>query len=191
MTTLTTDNQTQIEQTTRAELLRRIVASARQVLDGTMADVTQAQADYLPPGLANPLGATYAHVVWSEDMTVQGMFRQLPPLFASSWAGRTGLSEPMPSPGPEWVNYAGWTRRVKIDLAALRQYAQAVAAETDGWIAGLSEADINRPVDLSGVGLGQHTLGSAIALVVANHLGTETGEIAVVKGIQGARGYPL
>ena len=175
----------------RATLLRRVVADARKVLDGTMADVTQAQADMIPPGIANPLGATYAHVVWSEDLAVQGMFRQQAPLFASSWAERTGLSEPMPTPGPEWVNYGDWTRRVKIELAALREYAQAVAAETDSWIASLSEADLDRPVDLSGAGLGQHTLGSAIALLVANHLGTETGEISVLKGIQGARGYPF
>src|SRR5262249_3929419 len=117
----------------RVELLRRIVRDARQVLDGTMADVTQAQADYIPTGIANPLGATYAHVVCSEDMVVQGMFRQAAPLFASSWAGRTGLSEPMPMPGPDWTNYGPWTRRVNVDLAALRAYAQAVAEETDTW----------------------------------------------------------
>ena len=46
-------------------------------------------------------------------------------------------------------------------------------------------------MDLTGAGLGQHTWASAIALLVANHLGTETGEIAVLKGIQGARGYPI
>jgi hypothetical protein len=173
------------------ELLRRIVRDARQVLDGTMADVTQAQVEFVPPGIANPLGSTYAHVVWSEDMVVQGMFRQTAPLFASSWAARTGLSEPMPMPGPDWPQYAPWTRRVQVDLAALRAYAQAVAAETDTWLAGLSDAELDGPVDLSGAGLGQHTLGSAIALLVANHLGTETGEIAVLKGIQGARGYPI
>jgi len=97
----------------------------------------------------------------------------------------------MPSPGPEWVNYATWTRRVQIELGALRQYAQAVAAETDAWIAGLSDADLDRPVDLSAAGLGQHTLGTAIGLLIANHLGTETGEISALKGIQGARGYPF
>ena len=175
---------------TRVELLRRIVRDARQVLDGTIADVTQAQVDFIPPGIANPLGATYAHVVCSEDMVVQGMFRQSAPLFASSWAARTGLSEPMPLPGPDWPNYAAWTRRVKVDLAGVRAYAQAVAAETDSWIAGLSDSELDRPIDLTGAGLGQHTLDSAIALLVANHLGTETGEIAVLKGIQGARGYP-
>jgi hypothetical protein len=177
--------------TTRVELLRRIVRDARQVLDGTMADVTQAQVDYLPPGIANPLGATYAHVVCSEDMVVQGMFRQAAPLFASTWVERTGLSEPMPMPGPDWPNYRTWTRRVKVDLAALRGYAQAVAAETDAWLGGLSDAELDRSMDLTGAGLGQHTWGSAIALLVANHLGTETGEIAVLKGIQGARGYPI
>jgi hypothetical protein len=28
-------------------------------------------------------------------------------------------------------------------------------------------------------------------LLLLNHVGTETGEIAVLKGIQGATGYPL
>jgi hypothetical protein len=176
----------------RVALLRSVVSAARNVLDGTMADVTQAQADVIPPGIANPLGATYAHVVVTEDMVVQGMFKSGAPLFASTWASRTGLSEPMPMPGPEtWPDYGPWTRRVKIDLAALREYAQAVTAETDAWIVSLSDADLDRPMDLSGVGLGQHTLGTAIGLLVANHIGTETGEIAVLKGIQGARGYPF
>ena len=182
---------TQVGTTTHTELMRRIVRDARQVLEGTMADVTQQQADFIPPGIANPLGATYAHVVCSEDMIVQGMFRQTAPLSASTWAERTGLSEPMPMPGPQWADYGPWTRRVKIDLAQLRVYARAVAEETDGWIAGLSDTDLDRPLDLSGVGLGQHTLASAIALLLAHHLGTETGEIAVLKGIQGARGYPM
>jgi hypothetical protein len=182
---------TQTTASVRAELIRHVVRDARLVLDGTMADVTQVQVDYIPPGIANPLGATYAHVVCSEDMVVQGMFRQTAPLLAGTWAARTGLSEPMPVPGPDWADYAPWTRRVKIDLDALRAYAQAVAAQTDSWLAGLSDADLNQPMDLTGIGLGQHTWATAIALLLANHLGTETGEIAVLKGIQGARGYPF
>src|SRR5919197_2263243 len=127
---------------TRVDLLQRIVRDARQVLDGAMADVTQSQLDFIPPGIANPLGATYAHVVCSEDLVVQGMFRHIPPLSASTWAGRTGLSEPMPVPGPAWADYAPWTRRVKVDLDALRAYGQSVAADTDRWLAGLSDADL-------------------------------------------------
>src|SRR3981081_1312718 len=154
---------TQTETSARVDFVRRIVREARQVLDGTMADVTQAQADFIPPGIANPLGATYAHVVCSEDMVVQGMFRQSAPLLAGTWAGRTGLSEPMPMPGPDWAEYGPWTRRVKVNLEALRAYAQAVAAQTDSWLAGLSDADLNQSMDLSGIGLGQRTWGTAIA----------------------------
>ena len=95
----------------------------------------------------------------------------------------------MPMPGPGWADYGPWTRRVKIDLGALRAYARAVADQTDSWLASLTEADLDRPIDLSGIGFGQHTLATAVALLLANHLGTETGEIAVLKGIQGARGY--
>jgi DinB superfamily len=188
---MSTDASAVATTTGRVALLRSIVADSRGVLDATMADVTQEQMDFIPPGIANPLGATYAHVLCSEDMAVQGMFRQLPPLFASSWAGRTGLSEPMPLPGPEWVNYPAWTRRVKVDLVKIREYGRAVAAETDAWIASLNEADMDRQLDLSGAGLGQHTLGTAIGLIIAHHIGTETGEISVLKGIKGARGYPF
>jgi len=176
---------------TRVELLRRLLSDARQVLEGTMADVTQAQMDFVPPGIANPLGATYAHVICSEDLVVQGMFRQVPPLAMSTWSGRTGLSEPMPMPGPDWPSYGPWTRRVHVDLTAVRAYAQAVATETDQWLSSLSDADLDQPMDLSSVGLGQHTWASAIAALLGNHLGTESGEIAVLKGIQGARGYPI
>lgn len=175
----------------RVDFVRRIVRDARQVLDGTMADVTQAHVEFIPPGIANPLGATYAHVVCSEDVVVQGMFRHTAPLSASTWAGRTGLSEPMPMPGPGWADYGPWTRRVKIDLGALRAYARAVADQTDSWLASLTDADLECPIDLSAAGFGEHTLATAVAGLVANHLGTETGEIAVLKGIQGARGYPM
>jgi hypothetical protein len=94
-------------------------------------------------------------------------------------------------PGPDWPKYAAWTRRVKTDLPHLREYAQAVARETDDWLASLRDEDLERPIDLSQVGFGQHTLASAIALLLVHHLATETGEVAVLKGLQGARGYPF
>ena len=133
-------------------LLRQQAQIAHQILEGTMADVNDTQMHWVPPGVANPLGATYAHAVCSEDMIVQGMLQGAPPLAASSWAGRTGLSEPMPAPGPEWAGYADWTRRVRIDLPTLRQYAQAVYAATDAYVGSLSENDLDQPLDLSSAG---------------------------------------
>jgi len=46
-------------------------------------------------------------------------------------------------------------------------------------------------VDLSAGGFGTQKLGWMLNLLLLNHVGTETGEIAVLKGIQGAKGYPL
>jgi len=173
-----------------ASILRMQTQIAHQILEGTMADVTDSQMHWAPPGIANPLGATYAHVVCSEDAIVHGMLQGAPPLAATSWAGRTGLSEPMPMPGPD-SDYRAWTRRVRVDLPTTRQYAQAVYAATDAYLGSLSEADLDAPLDLSSAGLGSQTLGSALAMLVLNHIGTETGEIACLKGLQGARGYPF
>jgi hypothetical protein len=178
--------------TSAAQLLRNQVRIAHDILEGTMADVTAEQAHWAPPGVANPLGATYAHAVVAEDFVINGMFRQQAPLLAGQWATRAGLSEPMPEPAsPAWADYAAWTRRVRIDLDSVRDYARAVYAETDSYLAGLSDADLEQPMDLSGLGLGPQTVASTLTLLLLNHIGTETGEIACLKGLQGARGYPF
>jgi len=92
--------------------IREAAQVAHWYLEGTMADVTVEQAHYAPPGRANPLGATYAHLLCSEDLIVNGMLKQGAPLSASTQAGNTGLSEPMPVPGlPNWSDaYAAWAR---------------------------------------------------------------------------------
>jgi hypothetical protein len=185
--------ETQSASTAAIAFIREAARVGHWYLDGTMADVTPEQAHYAPPGRANPLGATYAHVLCSEDMIVNAMLRQAAPLSASSHAGKTGLSEPMPMPGTaDWSDaYAAWARRVRIDLDALKGYGADVYAATDAYLATLNDADLERELDLSGVGFGQQKLGWMLNFLVLNHVGTETGEIAVLKGIQGAQGYPF
>jgi hypothetical protein len=178
--------------TTATQLLHQQVRIAHDILEATMADVTPDQAHWAPPGIANPLGATYAHAVVSEDFVINGMFRRQAPLNASTWADRTGLSEPMPTPAsPAWSEYPAWTRRVRVDLDVLREYSRAVYAETDQYLAALSDADLEQPLDLSQLGLGSQTVASTLTLLLLNHIGTETGEIACLKGLQGVRGYPF
>ncbi len=185
--------ETQSASTTAIAFIREAAQVGHWYLEGTMADVTAEQAHYAPPGRANPLGATYAHVLCSEDMIVNGMLRQAAPLSVSTHADKTGLSEPMPMPGtPDWgAAYAAWARRVRVDLAALKGYGADVYAATDAYLATLSDADLEHELDLSGVGFGQQKLGWMLNLLLLNHIGTETGEIAVLKGIQGAKGYPF
>lgn len=171
-------------------LLQIQLQHAREWMADTVAGATDDMAHWTPPGIANPLGATYAHLVVSEDMIVNGLLKQSSPLFATSWAGRTGLSESMPLPGPEWEDYGSWARRVQIDLAALRDYEQAVQDNTDEYLNTLSADDLDMAVDLTSLGFGEVTVGWIIGRLLIGHIDNECGEISCLKGLQGVRGYP-
>jgi hypothetical protein len=171
--------------------IRQQLDAAHRFLEGTLGAIGEDHAQWLPPGTANPVGATYAHVVVSEDIIVHGLLQQQAPLAASAWAGRTGLSEPMPMPDGNWEDYGPWARRVRLDLGPLREYAQAVYADTDAYLAGLTPAALDAPMDLTAMGLGQVTLGWVIGRLLLGHVDNITGELSALKGIQGLRGYPF
>jgi hypothetical protein len=64
------------EYMTALELLKEELKSAREVFAGTVGDVTSDMLHQDPGGKALPLGATYAHVVLSEDMERENRSRQ-------------------------------------------------------------------------------------------------------------------
>jgi len=163
---------------------------AHGFLEATMADVTPEVANFVAPGRANSVGACYAHVICGEDLALNGMLKGGAPLFVSSHLGRIGVSEPMPMPGPTWVDYFPWTRRVKVDLQKLRAFAKEVEAASEKYVAGLKPQDLDRQIDLSGAGLGMRTVAWVLSRAVIAHADNLTGEISAIKGIQGKKGYP-
>ncbi len=164
--------------------LRLDIQWGHELLERVMGDATQAQADWAPPGRANPLGATYAHALTSEDVIVHRFMSGRDPLFESRWKGRTGISE------PKFGSEFEWARRVRADLPAAREYAQAVYTATDQYLASLQPPDLDRILDLSALGFGERTIAWALSALVIAHLNNMIGEAAVLKGIQGAKGYP-
>lgn len=167
-------------------MLRQQFQLFHQMLEGTVADVGPEIGQLQPGGAAMPVGAIYMHVISSEDRILNGLVKGEPPLEMTTWAGKTGASEPAPM-GPPWSE---WANRVQVDLAAARAYAQAIYANTDAYLAGLSADDLDRELDLSALGLGQQTVGSLLGLLLWN-AGAHCGEASVVKGIRGLRGYPV
>jgi DinB superfamily len=156
-------------------------------LEPTMQGVTAAQAHWQAPGgRAAPIGAQYAHHILGLDFLILGFVRKGAPLAATSFAGKAGVSEPFPTEG-DWNE---WARRVRVDLDALHQYAQAVYSALDAQLAEISDDDLATPVDMTPVGLGQQTLGSILTIMLI-HGAAHTGEISVTKGLQGLKGYPF
>jgi hypothetical protein len=158
---------------------------AHDLLAMVTADLTPEQAAWVPPGRANPIAAQYAHAVCAEDGLIQLVLQGKPPLFATTWAGRTGVSDPQMQATSEWA------RSVSIDLPALRDYTAAVAEASHAYIRGLSDADLDRTMDLTAFGLGERTVGWMLQANVTNHIHNMAGEISALKGIQGAQGYPF
>jgi hypothetical protein len=167
------------------ESLQEAVRWSFELLEMTTADITPEAAAWTPPGTANPVGATYAHAVCSADFIVQSFIKREAPLFETTWAGKTGVSL------PQLTSTYDWARNLEVDLPALREYAKAIRSNSENCILALSESDLDREMDLSGVGLGTQTLNWVISALLIAHLHNMTGEISVLKGLQGGRGYPF
>ena len=158
---------------------------ASDLMEMVMADVTPEQAAWVPPGIANPLGATYAHAALETDAMIQHFVRGEAPLYETTWASKTGVSQ------PQMGQTLAWGRALQVELPALREYARAVYRNTEQTIAALSEEDLEREVDLSPLGEGKRTLNWLLQAMVIGHLHNVVGEISALKGIQGAKGYPF
>ena len=166
-------------------LLRAQLKQAHGWLEATMADVTLELAEDQPPGKPNPIGAQYGHVLTAEDMFVNAVIGGGAPLLASTFAGRTGMSEPMPL-NPAWDE---WARRVQIDLPQLREYAQSVFAATDAMLAAMTDDGLDRSVDLGIPGARPTSVGKLLNNLLLNAY-SHAGEISCLKGMHGQRGYP-
>src|SRR3974377_2332614 len=77
-------------------LLQEQIHQTHEFLQSTIANVTPEQAHWVPPGDAHPIGATYVHAMMTEDIVINVALKRAAPLFATTWAGKTGFSEPMP-----------------------------------------------------------------------------------------------
>ncbi|HSW88324.1 MAG TPA: DinB family protein [Candidatus Saccharimonadales bacterium] len=171
------------------EILLNQLKAAHGTLEQTMEGVTEEVAQYMPPGTANPIAGTYAHVVFSEDLFMHTFLRKTPPLMETTFKDKTGASEVQPM---DWqVAYPKWLKEVKLDIKQFREYAKAVFAESEEYVASLTDADLEKDVDMSAFGMGTRKTYDFIANLISGHVYPIMGEISVLKGIQGLKGFPF
>ena len=153
-----------------------------------MADVTDEIANRPAPGRANPIGASYMHVVLGEDRNLNGRIRQVPLLATSSFAGRPGVDKLPPPPG---TDLGEWYHTVTVELAPARQYARAVFEASEEFVGSLTEQDLARTIDMSFTGLGILPLALWVDVFLTAHCNNLAGEISALKGVFGLKGYPF
>lgn len=165
-------------------LLKTAYNASHWWYQGTIDGVTEAQANFLPPGVAHPIGELAAHTLQSEDGMIN-MLQGQPPLWVrDGWGERLGLPMVM-----QQTTEAA--RAFRCDPSALAEYGKAVYANTDAYFAGLQPADLDREIDLSAMGIGTRKLGEVLTGMVLGNNFAHTGEISALKGMQGLRGYPF
>ena len=167
------------------ELLSYSLSSAFGILDQVTADLTQPQADWIPPGIANPIGALYWHTVSGADYVVHKWCQGEEPLSQrAGWQSRVLLAG-APGGGQETLEEM---QAMRVDLPVLHAYSRAVAQVTQDWLGTLQPQDLERELQTP---LGSLNLAQLLETFVIWHINAHCGEISALKGCQGARGYPF
>ena len=169
------------------ELLQHSLGNAFGILGQVTADLTQEQADWTPPGIANPIGALYWHTISSTDYIVNQWCLAQDPLSERAGWGEKVLTVSAPEPG-HGGDYLTYFRTIRVDLPVLHEYSRAVAEETEKWLASLAPEDLERKMETP---IGEINLGQLVESFVIWHINAHCGEVAALKGCQGAKGYPF
>jgi hypothetical protein len=167
------------------ELLKINLFVAHDVFSKTVADVTQEMADWMPPGVALPIGERIAHTIAAEDMMINRIARGGDTWYTTTWADKSGLG------AFDLFADTEAKRAFRADVNALREYQNAVFSETQAYLDGLSEGDMDRVFDMSFAGYGEVPAPAWWSAFVIGHLHDVMGEISALKGCLGVKGYPF
>ncbi|MFN8534438.1 MAG: DinB family protein [Dehalococcoidia bacterium] len=159
--------------------LTAVLRTANQTLLTVMDDLTIEQANWLPPGTANTIAQTYAHIVTSQDHYLNRFILAQDTIWTrEGWADRLGL--------PEVLRMSrDAAAEMQLDPAAYRAYAEQVFAATEEYVATLTDAELTREVEGY---RGPIAVVDVIGRLMTFHATTHLGEIAAIKGIQGLKG---
>ena len=165
------------------EYIKRQMAGMRRQVEMTMKDVTPEQFNWAPPGTANTISATFIHLTSVEDGFVQAFLQGKPRVWdAAGWSDRTGIIK-TPAIGESWDAF----KNAGLEPAPFLEYQKAVWAATDAYLAGLTVEELDRKVNFAG---GERSVADML-MMAANQALAHTGEIAALKGVQGAKGLPI
>jgi hypothetical protein len=163
-------------------LLKQLFDTSHRWYLGTVEGLTEQQANFVPPGTTHPIGALIQHTIMSEDSLIHTRLMGQPSIWErDGWGERTGQQSLQ---GADEAAY----RAFRMQPNALDEYREAVWRETDAYLDTLNEADLDREIELRP---GRTMSFAGYFGIVLNNNFSHVGEISVVKGLQGLKGYAV
>jgi hypothetical protein len=153
------------------ELLRFSLGTAFDILRLVTADLTQEQADWMPPGTAPSIRDVYWHALTYVDYFVREYFiegNRLPDTVESR---------------PDVLRM----QTVEADVSELHEFASEVESTVQGWLSTQTPADLELKRHTT---IGELNVGQMLEIYVIWHINAHCGEISALKGCQGLKGYP-
>jgi hypothetical protein len=193
------------------ELVHFSLSLAFEYLEQAVSDLTQEQADWLPPGKANSIGALYWHTIayvdqlvhdWCmppfKDVSVQEVFEakrakrelgmeQVALRHRDGWQEKVVRAFPPENPEDPYWDVRAVREGIQVDLPALHDYAHATDRTLVDWAASLLPEDLERVIPTP---FGDYNQGQWLDFFIIWHINVHCGEIAALKGCQGLAGYP-
>ncbi|MFN2180971.1 MAG: DinB family protein [Anaerolineae bacterium] len=195
----------------KVELIHFSLASAFEILESLVSDLTQEQADWMPPGTANPIGVLYWHTIsyvdqivheWCmppyKQMTIEewsaaksagrdlGM-GQVPLRYSAGWQEKVVIALPPENPEDPYWEVRAAREGLRVDLPMLHDYAQATKQTLLSWVASLTPGDLERSIPTP---IGEFNMDQLLESFIIGHINNHSGEISALKGCQGIKGYP-
>jgi uncharacterized damage-inducible protein DinB len=152
-------------------LLQYSLDFAFDILGQVTADLTQEQIDWRPPGIAPTIGSIYSHILTYVDLFIKDACIEQKP-FPESIDSRPAVL---------------YLQDVQVELSALHKRAGEVQRTAQDWLSSLTPADLARKRDTT---IGELNQGQMLEAYIVWHINVHCGEIAALKGCQGAKGYP-
>jgi hypothetical protein len=157
------------------------MVEGQHMLEMVMTDVSPEMRAWSPPGTALPIGSIYAHAVGLEDLYVQKILQNRPLLWESNqWAAKLGHDA-----APNQWNLQ---RLLPLDMSTFDEYKQTVFENSQAFVRSLGADELDRSLEFPGRAWSM-SVGQLLAVTIA-HTTSHAGEIAILKGIQGAKGLP-
>ncbi len=127
------------------ELIHFSLGFAFEILEGLVSDLTQEQADWMPPGTAIPIGSLYWHIIKYVDYIVHDWGMDQPSLRQrAGWQEKVVIALPPENHEDPYWEVRAVREGLRVDLPALHDYARATGQTLLGWVASLTPEDLER-----------------------------------------------